>query len=110
VKHALRAKGGENAGVDLNLADLAIATAQREITVHKGLVWLAAKGYIIVLEEGERAVRLRSKEQTVDSSQVLGMTSETEASTIAGELKALLDETAAYRRYFTHVEKDRLLP
>jgi single-stranded-DNA-specific exonuclease len=103
VKHALRTADGE-----IHLETLAIATAQREITVRKGLLWLAAKGYVTVREEGAEAIRLGPKNQTGDSSRTSEMT-RADADVITEELKALLDETAAYRRYFLRVEKDKLL-
>lgn len=61
---------------------LAGATAQREETVRAGLEYLAAKGYI----------RLRNGGPIPD------------AHSVAARLRALLEETAAYRAYFRRAE------
>ncbi len=80
------------------LARLASATAQREATVRLGLQWLEAKGLVQVeIEDGQ--VRL-------DAPQAA---SAEKAEGILAQLRALLEETAAYRRYFKTAEKENLL-
>ena len=49
VKYALRANDGQ-----VSLAQLAAAAAQGELTVRLGLDWLAAKGYITIVEDRGR--------------------------------------------------------
>ncbi len=91
VKFALRAKGGQT-----RLAALAAATAQREETVRMGLLWLEAKGHI----SGDW--RVEGEERAADEVR-FGPGSGQESADlaeIAAELKAMLDETAAYRRFF----------
>jgi single-stranded-DNA-specific exonuclease len=114
VKHALREADREShginvRGINIRLADLAAVTAQREITVHKGLLWLAAKGYIIVLEETNDGICLAPRGHITKAAPG-DREGELDVAVIAADLKALLDETAAYRRYFLRVEKDRILP
>ena len=93
VKYALRAAGGR-----LQVAALAEATAQRQVTVRQGLAWLAAKGHL--------TVQLAAGDEVEVS--VGGTASPGRASGAAAELRALLDETAAYRRHFAKVEKESL--
>ena len=95
VKYALRAGGGR-----LQVAALAEATAQRQITVRQGIAWLAAKGHLTVQSEAGDEVEVS----------VGGTASSGSASGAASELRALLDETAAYRRHFAKVEKECVCP
>ncbi len=96
VKHALKARGGR-AGV----ADLAAATAQRELVVHLGLKWLVAQGNLTIIEEGDGAVLLAwGRGQPAP---------EPERTLAAARLSAALRETAAFRAYFRTADKDALL-
>lgn len=89
VKRALSAKDGQ-----ISVRMLAAATAQREATVRVGLRWLAARGHVrIAAEEGDE-VRIESGDG------VLGV----ETSALMPQLQSLLEETAAYRRYFEQAE------
>jgi hypothetical protein len=93
VKRALGANNGQ-----ISLRMLAAATAQRETTVRVGLRWLAARGHVrIAAEEGDE-VRIESGDG------VPGL----EASVIMAQLQRLLEETAAYRRYFEQAEPGTL--
>ena len=84
-----------------NVSTLAAATAQREATVRAGLAWLAARGHIVVLDEDEDSdeVRLAVGSQTVGA----------DLSRIAAQLRALLEETAAYRAHFARADKETLI-
>jgi hypothetical protein len=93
VIYALNHREGQ-----VDLAALAAATAQREITVRKGLDWLAAHGDIGIVSE-------------VNGQFILSPGSKTKTSNIeqtAEVLQALLAETAAYRAYFQKTEKSSL--
>ncbi|HMN62325.1 MAG TPA: hypothetical protein PJ988_18310, partial [Anaerolinea sp.] len=92
VKYLLATAAGEPAPVDLNR--LAAATAQREAAVRCGLHWLAARGFIRLdrLEDGGLALSPGSGKPTPDDAEWMN------------RLKNLLDETAAYRRFFAVTE------
>ncbi len=108
VKYALRARSGQ-----LDLAQLAAAAAQGEFTVRLGLDWLAAKGYIMILEDQGNALRLgeaRSvdndalhetdrKNRQADAQEKLQL-----AAQIAAQITVLLDEAAAFRDYYQRAE------
>jgi len=89
AKYALKRHDG-----DIQIAGLVSATAQREITVRKGLAWLEARGYFEIVEEGDGAVKLGPGAQKKRAD----LAEETSA------LRALLAETAAYRSYFKNTD------
>jgi len=93
VKYALQA----NQGIT-TLQELAAATAQRTLTVRAGLDWLAARGHIRLLNQEGEELRLALGEG--QSGGDLPQATE--------RLKALLDETAAYRAHFSRAQADRL--
>ncbi len=93
VKHALSAEGGL-----VSLSTLAAATAQREATVWAGLAWLEARGQIEVIAEEGDEIRLAR------ASQGVGDRPETGA-----RLRALLQETAAYRAYFLRASAETIV-
>ncbi|MCZ7543430.1 MAG: hypothetical protein M5R40_07790 [Anaerolineae bacterium] len=95
VHHIVRAKAGR-----ASLTELAAATAQRERAVRKGLAWLAARGDIAVLGEQDGVVELArgGTPGAPDELRACGL-----------QLRALLDETASYRDYVAHVDKDALI-
>jgi single-stranded-DNA-specific exonuclease len=93
TKHALNAKGGQ-----VRISTLAAATAQREATVRAGLDWLAARGHIAIADEDSDNVHLVAS--TGEASRDLPQ--------IATRLKALLEETKAYRAHFVRAEKETL--
>lgn len=94
VKYALNSKGGRVA-----LSSLAASTAQREASVRLGIAWLQARGYIKLLAEDEDEILLSSGDQA----------SPTDLPRITSQLKLLLNETAAYRTYFSRAEADALI-
>ena len=84
----------------VNISTLAAATAQREATVCLGIAWLAARGHLVVLnEEGDETQLAEGNHVASD-----------DLSRIAAQLKALLEETAAYRAHFARADKDTLIP
>jgi single-stranded-DNA-specific exonuclease len=94
VKFALRKKGGR-----IDIWKLAAATAQREFTVHKGIAWLIARGDLDIGESelDELTVIRGSGEGNQDI-----------AGRLFAELQALLEETAAFRRFYKTCAPERL--
>ncbi len=82
-----------------NISTLAAATAQRETTVRQGIAWLAARGHLAVLNEEGDEIQLAEGNREVSD----------DLPQIAAQLKALLEETAAYRAHFSRAEKDTLI-
>jgi single-stranded-DNA-specific exonuclease len=91
VKYAINQNQGR-----ASLKALAAATAQREATVHAGLDWLASRGYIRLLSDAEDDLVIAAGEGRESADVAL----------ITSRLKALLEETAAYRLYFRRGDKD----
>jgi single-stranded-DNA-specific exonuclease len=94
VKHVLSGRQGH-----MRLADLAAATAQREVTVEKGLAWLAAGGHLTILEANVGEIRIAPG----------GQVSQAETGALAAQLQALLQEAAAFRAYYTRAEKEKIV-
>jgi single-stranded-DNA-specific exonuclease len=98
AKRALNSNRGR-----ARISTLAAATAQREATVRVGLAWLAARGHLVVLDADEDfvddEVRLAAGRQTVSG----------DLPRITAQLRALLEETAAYRAHFARADKDTLV-
>jgi len=94
TKHALNSNPGR-----ANISTLAAATAQREATVRAGLAWLGARGHLVVLDADNDEIHLTAGNQI--ASDDLPQT--------AARLKALLEETAAYRAHFARAEKETLI-
>jgi single-stranded-DNA-specific exonuclease len=84
VKHDLNRRGGQVA-----VQRLAAALGQRETTVRAGLEWLAAMGQLDIVAADGDVLRLQA------GGEPLGNRRSLEA-----RIRRLLDETAAYRRYF----------
>jgi single-stranded-DNA-specific exonuclease len=96
LKFAISQRAGK-----VTYAELAVATAQRRITVEQGLKWLVSRRKIaLVHEEDDRLLIAPGK--TLNG---LG-----DAVRLWEEIQALLAETAAYRAHFRHADKDTLLP
>ena len=94
VKFALRSNRGQ-----AKASILAAATAQREVTVKAGIDWLAARGYLEVRSLGEDELEFtQDDQQTRDDLPRLNE-----------KLVALLEETAAFRSYFSRTEVDYLI-
>ncbi len=94
VKFGLKANQGL---VDIRV--LAAATAQRESAVLAGLRWLAANGNIQIASQGEDEIWLNpgsgQKEETLQP--------------LTEILRAILEESAAYRQYYLRARKEALL-
>ena len=84
----------------MSVARLAAAIAHRQVTVRAGVGWLAALGHIAVLSEEGDGMRLaRGSGETG-----------TDLKERAVRLKALLDETAAYRAHFGRADFRTIVP
>jgi single-stranded-DNA-specific exonuclease len=94
VKRALNADGR------VSVSSLAATTAQREATVRAGLDWLAARGHIAIVEEEGNEVQLAVGDGV----------SSAELPRATARLKALLEETRAYRKHFARAEAETVLP
>ena len=95
TKRALNSHQGR-----VSVSTLAAATAQREATVRAGLAWLMARGHLVMLDEADDEIHLAIGSQTASA----------DLPEIAARLKALLEETAAYRAHFARAEKETLAP
>lgn len=94
VKHALKAKDGR-----IGVSQLAAALAQREAVARAGLAWLQSGEQITILEsQGDELVLAPGSR--IESPDITAAT---------GRLKALLQETAAYRAYWMRAEAERLV-
>jgi len=101
VTHLARlAKGAiTQGGGRVDLSGVAARTAHRQETVETGIAWLEAKGLVRVLEQRDDAVRLAPGD---------GSTTD-DLSRIGERLRALLEETRAYRSYVARAEADALI-
>jgi single-stranded-DNA-specific exonuclease len=90
VKYALNNYAGE-----VSILRLAGATAQREVTIRRGLEWLAARGQICIEWLDADRVRL-----TAGGSNTCG----TEVEALQDAVRALLAEAIAYRAYFRQAD------
>jgi single-stranded-DNA-specific exonuclease len=95
LKYVLRAKNGKT-----TWTDLAAATAQREITVRKGVEWLAAQGKIGWTADEAGGVQVSAGTSRQDAA--------------AGEkawkeVQTLVTETEAFRKHFRAASKDTLI-
>ncbi len=95
VKYALNNTAGQ-----ASIAALAAATAQREAAVRLGVAWLEASGHVRLTGGQEAELQFEPGD-----GQKLGGLAE-----IALELKYLLDESTAYRRYFRYSFEEALFP
>jgi single-stranded-DNA-specific exonuclease len=94
VKFALRSNQGQ-----ANVSILAAATAHREVTVRAGIDWLAARGYLKVRSQGEDELHLSQGDQQARD----------DLPRLTEKLVALLEETAAFRSYFSRTEAGQLI-
>jgi len=94
IKYALRKNDGR-----IDIWKLAAATAQRELTVHKGIAWLIARGDLDIGDSGldEMTVIRGSGE---GDRRIVGR--------LLAELQALIDETAAFRSFYKTWAPERL--
>jgi len=94
VKQATSSNEGQ-----VSVSTLAAATAQRESTARAGLAWLEARGHLAILDAEGDDLRLAAGDKTerADLPQV------------TARLKALLNETAAYRAHFARAAVEALI-
>ncbi len=106
TRHALSSNQGR-----VNISTLAAATAQRETTVRLGIAWLAARGHLVVLDLDEEGDEMQLAEGNhVGGKPRFGKAVTAHLPRIAAQLRALLEETAAYRAHFGRAEKETLIP
>ncbi len=94
VQYALRQREGW-----LPIAELAAATNQRQVAVRLGIDWLAHHGHLRVLAEQEDRIQVQAG----------GPGDPRAAAPAETELRAILQETAAYRTFFTRAAPEILL-
>jgi len=94
VKYALRERDGI-----VQLERAAAALGHRVETVRKGIAYLAARGQVRIVAEGEEEIEL-VPDRHAPREDIL---------VLQAELDALLVETEAYRRYYQEAEVDYLL-
>ncbi len=94
VKYSLSKREGL-----VQLENIAAAMAQRQLTVRWGIYWLAAGGHIEVCEEQGNNLWLAQDGKV--ESQALQKTSDM--------VRSLLEETHAYREYYSRMDKDLLV-
>lgn len=93
VKFALERQSGQ-----VQLAQLAAATAQRESVVRLGLQWLAQRGLVgVTFDQGIVQISAGAASDPVKAAQTLS------------RLRALIDEVRAFRKYFKSADKENLL-
>lgn len=95
IKHTLRRKKGL-----ADLGQLAAASAQRAEAVREGIRLLAARGDVQITQEDDTTIQLAPGS---------GHQAQKEIDEIEARLRALLQETAAYRAYFSRAAPERLV-
>ena len=93
AKFAISQRGGK-----VNVKELATATAQREATIRIGLGWLAAGGHLKV-EEVSEELHLTNGD---------GIANPYLQRELYTTVKGLLEETAAYRDYFSRAATESI--
>lgn len=94
LKFVITQRGGK-----ATYEELAAAAGHRIITIQRGLSWLIARGNIILEREEQGELYLAGGKTGQD---IAG------AGRLWAEVQTLLAETAAYRAYFKHADKDAL--
>jgi len=94
LKYAISRRLGK-----VSYAELETATAQRAVTVRKGVEWLVSRGEINYTMEGKGDLKF-----FIDSS----MKNPARAIHFYAEIQSLLAESAAYRTHFKHADKESL--
>jgi single-stranded-DNA-specific exonuclease len=94
VKRSLRSDEGL-----ISIQRLAAATAQRTAVARLGLRWLVSRGHVRILAEEGDAVRLAAGDGTPSA----------EWHSASAQLRDLLAETLAFRRYFSQADAENLL-
>jgi single-stranded-DNA-specific exonuclease len=84
----------------VDIAQLASAMAQRMETVRLGVSWLEQSGFLVVVNQAGQEISLEKGKQRLINSPTY----------LADQINELLDETAAYRSFFTRTEVNALMP
>jgi single-stranded-DNA-specific exonuclease len=95
VKYAINRRDGR-----ISWPELESATAQRAVTVRKGIAWLVSQGEVNIRMEGEDELVVSAGTSLKDPAV---------ASRLGAEIQSLLAETAAYRAHFKRADKETLL-
>ncbi len=93
AKFVINQRGGK-----VSIKELAVATAQREATIRMGLEWLGAGGHIKVRDEADE----------ITLSEGDGIPNSYLQRELYTAVKGLLEETVAYRNYFSRAETKSL--
>jgi len=94
VRHALRTRAGQ-----VSINQLAGLSNQREVTVIQGLNWLAANGFIHILDsDGDRFTLAEG-----------GIPKKAKIPDLEKQLKISLEETAAFRAYYLRRDPSEIL-
>ncbi len=107
LKYSLRVNQGW-----VNLQKLAAVTAQRAVTVQKGITWLANRGNLALIEREEQRWRvgLANGNMNTGGIEILHSVENDRTSiTIMKDLQKLIDESCAFRDYYSRIDKDYLL-
>jgi single-stranded-DNA-specific exonuclease len=94
ARYTLKALDGQT-----SIAALAAATGQRQVTIRKGLEWLASRGHLTLAEPEPGQIHLSSG----------GVEDPNAQAQVEAGLKALLQETAAFRAYYRRADAGHLL-
>ncbi len=94
AKRALRSGDGQ-----ISVARLAAATAQREAVVRQGVRWLAGRGHVLIQAEENDVIWLAAGAGP----------SSPDLPVVTTQLREMLAESAAFRRYFTQADAEVLL-
>jgi hypothetical protein len=94
AKYAINNKDGK-----VSVRELTVATAQRESAARIGLEWLAAGGHVAIVTQGEAIILSAGN----------GLSNQYLQKELFVAVKGILEETAAYRAYFSTASVDQLL-
>lgn len=83
----------------VSISELAAACAHREITIRKGIEWFVSQGQIDLVSHEGLSVELAKGDRKPTGS----------LTSVEGELKYLLQETAAFRSYYMRTEPGLLI-
>jgi single-stranded-DNA-specific exonuclease len=81
------------------MVKFALQQNQRQVVVRRGIEYLAARGWIELVLDGQDEITVRQGGQAVPAT----------AGRLAAQLSALLEETSAYRDYFRRADLETLL-
>ena len=101
MKFTINQRGGK-----VNIKELAAAAAQRETTIRLGLEWLEAGGHIKVRDEAESPPLLADEISIISEGD--GIANPYLQRELYIAVKGLLEETAAYRNYFSRADAESL--